>query len=270
VQLNLSLAICALVPLGVVELVKAARWAALFGPRRPSYACCLRALVSGQVTNALAPVRAGEVVQLGWLAAEGGALAPGAAALAGTKLIDAFGLAVIGTALVGREALSLSPLSATGVLMLLTLGVLVVSRKEAASERLERTRFGRLLQLATVSDTLTSLKDRRTVVMVAGTASVVLVAGLAANTLVLAGVGIAPRLDLSARMLVAGYVVGFVPGPPGRLGVFETGIALVLTSAGVSLSDAAAAGLTLHVCQFVELGTLFAASLLVRRWSWSA
>src|SRR5919197_6377007 len=102
---ELSLALVAIVPLAAVELAKAARWRALFGLHRPPFARCLRALVAGQLTNALSPVRAGEAVRLGLLTAEGASLVPAAGAMAGAKAIDTISLAAIAAALVGSAAL---------------------------------------------------------------------------------------------------------------------------------------------------------------------
>jgi uncharacterized membrane protein YbhN (UPF0104 family) len=77
-------------------------------------------------------------------------------------------------------------------------------------------------------------------------------------------------VDLAARVLVAGYLIGLLPAPPGRLGVFETGVTVALTSAGVGLPEALTAAVMLHVCQLAELALLMTTSLAVRRWSWSA
>jgi hypothetical protein len=91
-------------------------------------------------------------------------------------------------------------------------------------------------------------------------------AGLAANAVVLAAVGAPVTLDLAARVLVAGYLVGLAPAPPARLGVFEAGVAGALLSGGVAPVTAVAAAAALHACQLANLGLLFGASVVGRRW----
>src|SRR5262245_34772708 len=98
---EIGLAGLALAVLASVELAKTMRWRTLFGAVRPPFVACLRALVAGQLTNALAPLRAGEVVRLGVIAAQGGAVVPATAALATAKTIDALCLAAIASAVVG-------------------------------------------------------------------------------------------------------------------------------------------------------------------------
>ncbi len=266
----LALAALALVPLAAVELSKAMRWAALFGPHRPPLARVLRAVVAGQLTNALAPVRAGEAVRLGVLSAQGGALVPAAASLAGVKAIDALGLAAVAAALIGTAALSQAAWGVAAGSLVLVVGVGVALVGSGVRARVARWPFAERLRLAALVDVAETLRDPRTLILVVGTTAVVWVAGLLANVVVLAAVGIPPSVDLAARVLVAGYLVGFLPAPPARLGVFEAGVAVALASAGVEMSNAVGAAVTLHVCQLVELGLLFGGSLLVRRWSWSA
>src|SRR5919198_4484160 len=122
---ELSLALVAIVPLAAVELAKAARWRVLFGLHRPPYVVCLRALVAGQLTNALSPVRAGEAVRLAWLAAQGGALVPGAAALAGVKAIDSVCRAAIAAGVVGMAAFAHSRWGLAVAGLLLATGIVL-------------------------------------------------------------------------------------------------------------------------------------------------
>src|SRR5919198_6573986 len=120
---ELSLALVAIVPLAAVELAKAARWRVLFGLHRPPYVVCLRALVAGQLTNALSPVRAGEAVRLAWLTAQGGELVPSAAALAGVKAIDSVCLASIAAGVAGAAALAHSRWGLLAAGMVLVTGI---------------------------------------------------------------------------------------------------------------------------------------------------
>ncbi len=267
---TLSLAVLALLPLASVELAKAARWAALCGEHRPPYHLSLRAVVAGQLTNALVPLRAGDAVRLAWLKAEGGAFVPAAASFVGAKAIDAVCLAAIALAVMGSAVLARPSLG-----LVLGAGVVVAGAVLAAVGPRVRPLVAGLpyagaLRLSTLLEVAAALRDPRVLLTVLVATSVVWGAGLLANVVVLTAVGVPPTFDLAARVLVAGYLVGLVPAPPARLGVFETGVSLALTSAGVDLSTAVTAAVTLHLCQLAELGLLFGASLLVRKWSWSA
>ncbi|HEX2033391.1 MAG TPA: lysylphosphatidylglycerol synthase domain-containing protein [Chloroflexota bacterium] len=264
-----SLALLAIIPLAMVELAKAARWRALFGLRRPPYAACLRAVVAGQLTNALSPLRAGEAVRLGVLAAQGGAMVPAAGAMAGAKAIDTLCLAAIAVAVVGRSVLEHPGWGMIGGLAVAALGVVLIACGRTLRGMLDTYWLSRKLRLSALIDVAQALRDPRVLAVVVSATAVVWAAGLAANGVVLAAVGIPPTLDLMARVLVAGYIVGLVPAPPARLGVFETGVTVALSSAGVPLAEAITAAVALHVCQLAELGILMAAGLLVRRWSWA-
>ena len=266
---EVALAVLALLPLAAVEFAKAARWRALFGPYRPPYWVCLRGLLAGQLVNALSPVRAGEAVRLGVLAAHRAAVVPGTAALAGSKAIDAISLAAIAAAVIGAMALSHVMWGVIGGGVVIVAGALLALRGGALRSRLEAHPLSRKLRLAALVDVAQILRDPHTLLVVLACTGVVWGAGLAANAVVLAAAGIPPTLDLAARVIVAGYLVNMVPGPPARVGVFETGVTLALTSAGVGLPEAVAASVTLHICQLVELGLLMAGSLIAGRWAWS-
>jgi uncharacterized membrane protein YbhN (UPF0104 family) len=266
-QANLGLGLLGLALLASVELAKAARWAVLFGPRRPAYPRFLRALVVGQITNALAPLRAGDVVRVSVLAVQGEPLALTAVSVAGVKAIDAVTLAAVAIALVGVAVLPLVSWS-------LAAGVAIGCGAAAVAWRAKSVRgwievHARKWQpwLASVVNAADALKDPRTMAVILGTSAIVWGAGLLANGALLAAAGVSPNLELAARMLVAGYLVGLAPAPPARVGVFEAGIAVALTSAGVPLAQAILVGVALHVCQLAELGLLLAASFLVPRWS---
>src|SRR5262249_15439873 len=120
--------------------------------------------------------------------------------------------------------------------------------------------------LTHMEDVASALHSHRVLLVVALTSSIVWCAGLLANIAVLGAVGIQPTFDLAAPMLVAGYAVGVLPAPPARIGVFEAGIGLALTSAGVSPVAAVAAGVTLHVLLLIELALLILASVVIPRW----
>ena len=104
--------------LGAVELAKAVRWAALFGPFRPPFARCLRAVVAGTLTNALVPVRAGEAVQLGLAKIEGTSFVPAAAALVAVKAVDAVCLGLLGVVVLGAPLVALGLASTFGIVFI--------------------------------------------------------------------------------------------------------------------------------------------------------
>jgi hypothetical protein len=103
-QPDLPLGLLTLALLASVELAKTARWLVLFGANHPPYRRCLQALVAGQITNALAPIRVGEAVRVSVLAARGDPLLLTVASVAGVKVVDAIGLALIAIVLVGTAA----------------------------------------------------------------------------------------------------------------------------------------------------------------------
>jgi uncharacterized membrane protein YbhN (UPF0104 family) len=259
-------ALLALVPLAAVEMAKAWRWAVLFGRHRPPFTRALRAEVAGQLANALAPVRAGEVLRLGLVRAEGSRLVPATAAVLTAKAIDAVCLAAIGVAVAGELVFGQAVWAGAAVVAvgigLVALGSRLHGLLERSGHRIWATRLASLLDVAV------DLRSEHTWLIVAGTTAVVWSAGLAANLVVLVALGLTPTLDLAARMLIAGYLVGFLPAPPARIGVFEAGVAVALTSGGAALPEAIAAGVMLHVCQLAELGLLMIFGLVERRWSW--
>ena len=267
----LTFALPALLPLIAVELAKAARWRVLFGASRPTYAVALRALIAGQVTNALSPLRAGEAVRLGVLSAQGGAVVPGAAALAGVKAIDTLCLGAIAFAVAGASVFSQSSIGIAAGAVVIAGGVALALWGGKLRGWLEGNPLTRKLRLAALLDVAQALRDPGILLVVGGTTAAVWVCGLAANALVLGAAGAPATLDLAARVIVAGYLVNLVPSPPIQLGTFEAAITVALTSAGVPLEAALLASVTLHVCQLVKLGLLSGASLLLvwaRRERW--
>jgi len=260
---ELSLALLAILPLAAVELAKAARWRVLFGQHRPSYAVCLRALVLGQITNALSPLRAGEAVRLGALKAQGAALVPGAGALAGEKAIDAVCLGAIAFSVAGMSIFSRSSLGLLAGFLVVLTGIALALRGQSLRPLLERNTFTRRLRLSALLDVAEALRDPRTLAAVVAMTLVVWTAGLAANLIVLAANGVPADLNLAARVIVAGYLVNLLPSPPAQIGTFEAGVTVALTSAGVPLPTALAAAISLHIGYLAKLALLFGVSALL-------
>jgi uncharacterized membrane protein YbhN (UPF0104 family) len=260
---ELSLALFAIIPLAAVELVKTERWRVLFGAQRPTYAVCLRALLAGQVTNALAPLRAGEAVRLGVLGAQGGAVVPGAGGIAGEKAVDTLCLGAIAFGVAGASVFSRSSLGVAAGLLVLVAGIVLALRGEGVRQWLETNRVTRKLRLAALVDVARALRDPQVLATVLGATVAVWVAGLGANLIILAATGTTPTLELAARVIVAGYLVNVLPSPPAQIGVYEAAVTVALTSAGVPLPAALEASVSLHVAQLVKLAVLFAIGVVL-------
>jgi hypothetical protein len=260
---DIALALLAIAPLTAVELAKAARWRVLFGASRPRYAIALRALVAGQITNALSPLRAGEAVRLGVLTAQGGAVVPGAAALAGVKAIDTLCLGSIAFAVAGASVFSQRSAGLVAGAAVIAIGVALAVWGGRLRTALEANPVTRKLRLAALLDVAFALREPHVLFVVGATTAVVWLCGLAANAFALAAAGAPVSLDLAARIIVAGYLLNLLPSPPVQLGTFEAAITVALTSAGLDVETALLTAVTLHVCQLVKLGLLFAGNVLI-------
>ena len=264
-QAQLVLAAATVLVLAAVELSKSWRWRVLLPRGMGDFPRCLRALVAGQLANALAPIRGGDVLSVGLLRIEGGSLVAGAATLAGTKGLDAIGLAAIAVVVLGFALPNVSWTIAA--LVLVAVGLFVAWRAGWLA-RLLSTRIGGRLRLADLGASVAALRRPQILAVVLLASAIVWLAGGAANWLVLLSAGVPPTVDLAARVLVAGYIAGMLPAPPARIGVFEGAIVAALSSAGIGFNQALTVAVTLHICQLVEFGCLLAASLLLSRSSW--
>jgi uncharacterized membrane protein YbhN (UPF0104 family) len=261
------LLVATVLALAAVELAKAERWRTLFAAAAPSYARCLRALVAGQLTNALSPLRAGEAVRLGLITAEGGQLVPAAAALAAAKAIDTLALAAIAASVLGAAVLGSGVWTLAAALLVLVAGTAAMLVGPRLRAWLLASPLARRLRLASIVDVAETLRRPRALAVIAAATAVVWLSGMAANWLVLLAVGTPPTVDLAARVIVVGYLSGLLPAPPGRLGVYEAAVVAALTSGGVPLGEAIPAAIALHICQLAELGLLLALSLVASgRW----
>jgi hypothetical protein len=260
---DIALALLALIPLTAVELAKAARWRVLFGVHRPSYAVALRALVAGQVTNALSPVRAGDAVRLGVLSAQGGALVPGAASLAGAKAIDTLCLGAIAFAVAGASVFAQRTAGFAAGAAVIAAGVPLAVWGGRLRGPLERNPITRKLRLAALVDVSQALREPRVLLVCGAATAIVWASGLVANAFVLAAAGAPSTLDLASRVIVAGYLVNLLPSPPAQIGTFEAAVTVALTTAGIPVETALLASVTLHGCQLIKLAVLFGGSLLI-------
>ena len=237
------------------------RWQVLFGKHRPTYAVCLRALVAGQITNFFSPLRAGEAVRLGVLTAQGGELVPGAGALAGAKAIDSLCLGAIALAVAGTSAISRPQVGLIAGIAVILAGACLALFGRDVRGWLEANPIARKLRLASLIDVAQAFRDPHVLLTVVVMTGIVWGAGMLANGVILAAVGLPPDVSLAARMIVAGYLIGFLPSPPAQIGTFEAAVTVALTSAGVPLHQALAASISLHVGQLIKLGLLLALSM---------
>src|SRR5437016_2726384 len=184
--------------------------------------------------------RAGEGVEeagTGGGSGEGGGVGVvgGGGRVGGIKAIDTVVLAGIAGAVIGTAALTHAGWSTLAGAAVLAVGAGLLLQRERFRRLMERLPWARQLRLAALADVVDALHDRQTLMTVVATTAAAWVGGLAANAAILAAVGITPDMNLAARMIVAGYVTNVLPSPPAGLGVFEAGIAVALTSAGIPL-----------------------------------
>ncbi len=249
----MSLAVLGLV---LVECAKTLRWWIFLGPGAPGLPHCLRALVAGQLTNALLPLRAGDAVRIGIIVWSGSPLTVATVSIAAAKAIDALCLAGIALLIVGVEFAGLRwipPVLAVCGLV----AIVWVRREPAVAQRLiDRVPLLRKVRIAELAVVLASIGPRQIAVALTMTV-IVWTCGTMTNLAVLAAAGIAPTIDLAARMLVGVYLAGLAPAPPARVVVFEGVVAGALMTAQVEPTAAAFAGLLLHGALLVELGALF-------------
>jgi len=226
------------------------------GPGAPGLPHCLRALVAGQLTNALLPLRAGDAVRIGMIVWSGSLLTVATVSTAAAKAIDALCLAGIAALIVGAEFAGLRwipPVLAVCGLV----AIIWVRREPAIAQRLiDRVPLVRKLRIAELAVVLASIGPRQIALALTMTV-IVWTCGTMANLAILAAAGIAPTFDLAVRMLVGVYLAGLAPAPPARVVVFEGVVAGTLMTAGVDPGAAALAGLLLHGALLVELGALF-------------
>jgi uncharacterized membrane protein YbhN (UPF0104 family) len=231
-------------------LVKSLRWLLLLGLGVEQLPRLLALVLSGNLMNALAPLRAGDLWRVLAVARAGQrGLVPSGATVALEKGLDGVGLVTIG--LLGIGSLGDGrwwPLLGGGLLVALGLLAVGLRRGDTWPRRLEgwAAELRHLRQPNVVAAAV--------ILTVAG-----LGLGLAANLLVLQAIGLPSSLQIAALMLVGGYAGGLLPAAPGQLGIFELAVAAPLLASGLSVSAAVAAALALHL---VILSTLLLGGLL--------
>lgn len=220
------------------EALKAARWWLLLGARAERLPALVGLLLASRLLNALTPFRAGDVWRVA--GAAGGERAPlvtATGSVLAEKVLDGLGLAALGALLwppgPGQRA-ALLVLGATLAAALAAVWLLRARLRPWLSP-LGFWRDGRILAGAL----LLSLGG--------------LGLGLLANLAVLHALGQPELVRRGVIMLLAGFAAGLVPAAPGRVGVFEVGVAAPLMLDGVPPAAALAAALALHLVLLVSL-----------------
>jgi uncharacterized membrane protein YbhN (UPF0104 family) len=228
----------------LVQLLKGLRWAMLLSAGAGELPRLLALILSGQLLNALAPVRAGDLWRV-FAATRTGrrGLVPSGAALVLEKILDGAGLTLIGLLTVGSlGADRWWPLLGGGLIVALGLMMIQLRRGSDWSDR--------LLGYATE---LRHLRQPGALLAVLSLTTAGLGLGLVANLLVLQALGLPPSLQVGALMLLGGYAGGLLPAGPGQLGVFELAVAAPLLASGLSRASAVTAAVALHLVILVSL-----------------
>lgn len=248
------------------------RWQALLRPRSAPFLRTWRALLVGQLANAVLPGRAGDLVRAAWLTGEGHALARVLASVVAEKVWDLLALSFCAALL-----LALAPLPAwftrpVGWLaLILALGLPVSLAFLAHRERwlgpLERMQWRGIRWLAAflreATEGFRGLHDTGTAARVAGWTGLTWALGALANwgALRAFGVGNWPAALFLLAVLMAGQAIRV---SPGQLGVWEALAVLALGIFGVDMRTGLAVGLALHgtVLLPLTLGALVGLALL--------
>jgi hypothetical protein len=242
-------------------LIKVLRWRTLLGDAGQSvrFSSLLIALLTGQLLNALLPVRVGDVSR----AIDIGIKGPGSAFTLGTivleKIIDLVALALISLVVLaflplpGWLGSSVISLSATTLLVfgLLVLFVLRVEQIDATLAKLiqlvparSHQFLARQLQSGILS--IKTLRQNRQRNWTTIWTFLVWVTAIATNQLVLLAFGIHLSI-LASCLLVAILLIGVsIPALPGGIGIFEYLCVLALGMFAVTPEVALAYALILH------------------------
>lgn len=250
-------------------VLRAERWRLLFHPhdRAMHLSACFSAMLIGQAVNAVAPLRAGEVVRallIGEMEDVSKALAVWTTVA--EKVLDSAALLVF----LALASLTMPlPTWVRGAGWTLTLGLVaglalvgIVVRYEAASTawctRLEgrlpwvgRLRPGRLIAATAASARL--MRRPRLAAGLLVRSAIIFWALSATNWII--GLGMGLRLPMAAYALLFAIlqISAIVPLPtsPGRLGVFHYLCVVVLALFGVERDVALAYGLVLHIVAYL-------------------
>ncbi len=254
--------------------LKALRWQVMLGLPGADvpFNDLLLSHLSGQMLNALFPLRIGDLSRAVIIGREG----PGWAFVLGTvvleKVVDIIWLALtflllivliplpnwvgdFGWVLVGAAALMCAATFALAAYRqrLLPLAEKLVNRLPAGWQRLRRFAAALVGQMRNALASLDVLRQRRDLLLIALWSTLIWMAAVLTNYLTLQALGL--DLGLSAALLIlVGLMVGIsVAAVPGRIGVFEWICVLALAVYGVEQAPALSYGLLLHVIVYAPV-----------------
>ena len=267
-QANLWWVLAAFLSVAANNLFKVLRWQVMLGPpgRTVQFPDLLMSNLSGQMLNAVLPVRVGDLSRAYVIGGKG----PGRAFVFGTvileKIVDLFWFALLFLLLLlliplpGWVNNSAWFLAVTALVMGLLTFVMAAQRQRLLSifERMirrlpEKWRTYLITRLHSGLDSLDVLQQRADLIKIAAWSSVIWTTALLTNQFILLALGI--HLDLSASLLIlVALIVGIsVATVPGRIGVFEWICVLTLGLYGVAQAPALGYGLLLHAVVYAPL-----------------
>lgn len=238
---------------------KSVRWRGLLAPRVAVDGRSALALVmAGQLANNGLPLRVGEVARVALLEPGAAGRAYVVSTIVAEKLLDACGLLFLAAVLGWLAPLPDWLRLTTPALMIASSAVLVVVLCTGVriGPRWLASHAGRALA------GLAAFRRRRDVVPAALWTLAGLAAGAAANWWSLDAVGVQPTIPAALLVLLALYVGGTLPSPPGRLGIFQALCAAAVIPFGVELSAALAFAVVHYIVVVIvpsALGALYLA-----------
>lgn len=255
---------------------KIGRWRGLFPSReRPSLPALARALLVGQLANALLPARVGDVARAYLAGAEGGiGKATALGTVAAEKAFDVLFL-LIGICLAAALAplppwldVSLAGLTAGGVLLLILAAALPEQRVLAWSGHWARRLpwgmgewLDRVMRQGLVG--LVALREPRMALVACAWSAVIWALAAGTNYLLFRAFDLRLSPGAALLLLVLLHIGVAPPSSPGRLGVFHALTILGLATFGVNRSSGLAYATVLHLIVYlpqVVLGGLALAS----------
>jgi uncharacterized membrane protein YbhN (UPF0104 family) len=243
---------------------KSRRWRGLLAPRVLLDARSALALVlAGQLANNGLPLRAGEVARVALVDPGAAGRSYVVSTIIGEKLLDACGLVLL-TALLGWLAPLPDWLRLATPVSIIAAGLALVAALWAGarvgpwwlSSRATRALAG-----------LATLREPGRLVAAVLWTQASLVAGVAANWWSLAAVGADPTIPAALLVLLALYVGGTLPAPPGRIGVFQALCVAAVLPFGVEPAVALAFAM-LHYVVVVVVPSAVGALYLVAWRGW--
>ena len=277
-QANLGWICIALMSVLATTLFKVVRWQVMLGPpgKQVSFMELLMANLSGQMLNALFPVRVGDVTRAVVIGGEGPGWAFVLGSVALEKIVDLLWFALLIVLLLvliplpGWVGDSIWVVLGAATLMGFLTFALTANRQrmlqiaETLSHRWpSKTSLYLVGQLRNGLVSLDVLQQRRDLVKIAVWSTVIWGMSILTNFFVLLSLGIHLSFAASILILVALTIGISVAAVPGRIGVFEWICVLVLAIYRVGQTQALSYGLMLHAVVYIPTMLLGVISLFI-------